>query len=92
MGNANSDTDRVFGVERNAQTSTAGNEKISPTNSLSETSELSGVVAAGRDTKPADGYRTRLDHKWFYKNYQVRRSQHSCWQSIVKLTCLATVG
>ena len=41
-----SDTNHVFGVVKNAETSTAGDEAISPTKTLSKTSEFSGVVAA----------------------------------------------
>ena len=46
MRNAKSNTGRVFGVVKDAQTSTAWNETITPTISFSKTSEFSGVVAA----------------------------------------------
>ena len=47
MGNTESDTSRVFGIKKDAQTCTARNEGISPTKSFSQTSEFCSVVAAG---------------------------------------------
>ena len=51
VGSAKSDTGGVFGVKENTQASTARNERISPVNTLSETTKLGCVVTARCSTK-----------------------------------------
>ena len=79
MGNANGDTGRVFGVVKNALTSTASNE----TNNHRKTSEFSGVVVKTQHHEHHTNRATNVANKVLR-----RKSRISGTSGIIPAACM----